>query len=355
MKKITAAVLTLLLTLLLFAAQAGSLTGTAFGAYTKPSCSHHWELQNVKKEPTCSQKGSAVYKCSKCGKKTTKTMKAAHTYGEWEVLQEATCKAYGKEKAVCQVCGKVTTRKIARGAHVFGEWVILREAEGSHTGKRVHTCAICGKKFTQTYYPAGTLWIDGEWTAEEIEVLQTELKRLGYFNGKITGEFNKATVAALKKFQKKNGLKADGVAWPDTLLLLGINQTPGTPIVRKDTKGSKLKLEVEMISPAQETYVPGDVITFEWTLTNNSKKNDAVDVLLYTYLTPYPKKKTDEEVAQPETLAAGENIKDTFEYVVSPEDADKGTIRLGFVARGKLKKTAVTSNTVGFRIEVEEE
>ena len=55
---------------------------------------------------------------------------------------------------------------------------------------------------------------------EDVIVLQTALREQGYYTGKIDGIYGKATVAAVKAFQKANGLEADGIAGPKTQGLL---------------------------------------------------------------------------------------------------------------------------------------
>ena len=54
-------------------------------------------------------------------------------------------------------------------------------------------------------------------TGSEVSDLQTALKALGYYAGDITGHAREKTVTAIKAFQSKYGLTADGVAGPDTL------------------------------------------------------------------------------------------------------------------------------------------
>lgn len=51
----------------------------------------------------------------------------------------------------------------------------------------------------------------------EVSDLQTTLKAMGYYSGDITGHAGEKTVAAIKVFQSKYGLTADGIAGPDTL------------------------------------------------------------------------------------------------------------------------------------------
>ena len=57
---------------------------------------------------------------------------------------------------------------------------------------------------------------------EEVKQIQTKLKRWGYYNGNVDGIFGSQTLEAVKYFQRKNGLKVDGIAGPDTLKAMGI-------------------------------------------------------------------------------------------------------------------------------------
>ena len=57
---------------------------------------------------------------------------------------------------------------------------------------------------------------------DEVIQIQTKLKRWGYYNGSIDGIYGSQTLAAVKYFQRKNGLTQDGVAGPATLRAMGI-------------------------------------------------------------------------------------------------------------------------------------
>lgn len=57
---------------------------------------------------------------------------------------------------------------------------------------------------------------------EEVIKIQTKLKRWGYYDGAIDGIYGTATKKAVELFQKKNGLKADGIAGKNTLEAMGI-------------------------------------------------------------------------------------------------------------------------------------
>lgn len=59
----------------------------------------------------------------------------------------------------------------------------------------------------------------------EVTQIQTKLKRWGYYNGAIDGIYGSKTVEAVKYFQRKNGLTADGIAGPRTLSAMGIQSS----------------------------------------------------------------------------------------------------------------------------------
>lgn len=59
----------------------------------------------------------------------------------------------------------------------------------------------------------------------EVTQIQTKLKRWGYYTGNIDGIYGNQTVSAVKYFQRKNGLTADGVAGPKTLSAMGITSS----------------------------------------------------------------------------------------------------------------------------------
>ena len=54
-------------------------------------------------------------------------------------------------------------------------------------------------------------------TGSAVKNLQTKLKKLGFYNASIDGDYGDTTVAAVKAFQKKYNLTADGVAGSETL------------------------------------------------------------------------------------------------------------------------------------------
>ena len=58
---------------------------------------------------------------------------------------------------------------------------------------------------------------------ETVKQIQQKLKRWGYYKGAVDGIYGSATKAAVKYFQSKNGLVADGIVGSKTLAALGIS------------------------------------------------------------------------------------------------------------------------------------
>ena len=56
----------------------------------------------------------------------------------------------------------------------------------------------------------------------EVSQIQTKLKRWGYYKGNVDGIYGSQTLAAVKYFQRTNGLTVDGIAGEKTLAAMGI-------------------------------------------------------------------------------------------------------------------------------------
>lgn len=59
----------------------------------------------------------------------------------------------------------------------------------------------------------------------EVKEVQRRLKQWGYYSGPVDGIYGAKTVEAVKKFQRKNGLTADGIAGKSTYAALGMNDS----------------------------------------------------------------------------------------------------------------------------------
>lgn len=198
---------------------------------------HDWQEQtSLAKSPTCTEKGSKTYKCSKCGE--TKVEEIPATGHTWKIHQIATnkseckCSVCGDTKAhdlkvvskdpatctkkgiihyVCKDCGKkvrdndpdapalghdwknqdgMCSRCNAQHTHDWGEWKTTTPADCTTEGEEVRQCNTCRFEETRTLAKTDHQW--GEWnittkpscTTEGEEVRQcqncqkTETKKL---------------------------------------------------------------------------------------------------------------------------------------------------------------------------------
>ncbi len=62
-------------------------------------------------------------------------------------------------------------------------------------------------------------------TNSQTKTVQNKLKRWGYYTGSVDGIFGAKTKAAVKSFQRKNGLVADGIVGKKTAAAMGITLT----------------------------------------------------------------------------------------------------------------------------------
>lgn len=116
---------------------------------------------------------------------------------------------------VCQSDSDTTYVKILSGEQAKKEFSV---SGGDLPSAKVGT-------FTQAQRKASTAdssnsYIKSNSTGENVKDVQTKLKALGYYSGTISGSVGPLTEAAIKEFQRKNGLTADGVAGPQTIAKL---------------------------------------------------------------------------------------------------------------------------------------
>lgn len=69
---------------------------------------------------------------------------------------------------------------------------------------------------------------------DDVKKVQSRLKTWGYYNGAVDGIFGSGTLAAVKSFQRKNGLTADGIVGPKTAAAMGITLSGGAPATTGD-------------------------------------------------------------------------------------------------------------------------
>lgn len=70
--------------------------------------------------------------------------------------------------------------------------------------------------------------VDAALTNSQVKTVQTKLKKWGYYTGSVDGIYGTKTKAAVKSFQKKNGLTADGIVGSKTASAMGLNLSSQT-------------------------------------------------------------------------------------------------------------------------------
>ena len=97
-------------------------------------------------------------------------------------------------------------------------------------------------------------------SGEQVEILQTRLRELGFYGGAIDGAFGPITDRGVKLFQKSRGLKQDGIVGPKTWDALEIQEAP--PSSKRPPKRPKNYADVKQIF--------GDPLATGWSSANLS-------------------------------------------------------------------------------------
>ena len=78
--------------------------------------------------------------------------------------------------------------------------------------------------FVETNYISSVVEVaSAALSTSQVKTIQTKLKRWGYYTGAVDGIYGPKTKAAVKSFQKKNGLTADGIVGKKTAAALGMS------------------------------------------------------------------------------------------------------------------------------------
>jgi len=89
----------------------------------------------------------------------------------------------------------------------------------------------------------------------EVRTIQEKLKRWGYYTGNVDGIYGSLTVAAVKRFQQKNGLAVDGIAGKNTLNAMGIMQSSSSGSSTNNSSNVNLLARAIYGEPRGEPYV----------------------------------------------------------------------------------------------------
>lgn len=91
-----------------------------------------------------------------------------------------------------------------------------------------------------------------------VTTIQTKLKRWGYFDGPVDGVYGSKTTKAVRSFQQKNGLTADGVAGPATLKALGMEQTGQNTGSQTGSSGGNASGDVALLAKVISAEARGE-------------------------------------------------------------------------------------------------
>ena len=97
-------------------------------------------------EPTCTDDGYTVYKCTSCGDEYITNVKNAIGHNYDKEIVNATCTTYGCVRYTCLNCGDCyeTDKQTALG-HRYTE--TTRAATCTEDGGQLHTCTVCGYEY----------------------------------------------------------------------------------------------------------------------------------------------------------------------------------------------------------------
>ena len=112
----------------------------------------------------------------------------------------------------CQNDGNTTYIKILSADQAKKAFSV---SNGNLPSKKVGTFTAAERKASASTSDSTYIKLNSSGSA--VKDLQTKLQKLGFYSAELTGNCGPKTVAAIKAFQEKYGLTADGVAGPTTL------------------------------------------------------------------------------------------------------------------------------------------
>ena len=232
------------------------------------------ETQDIKKLPhdfgewltleaaTCTAEGSRIHICRACNYTETSVIpKLPHSYGSWSVTKAPTCTAEGLQMHKCAVCGFEEVLAVAKTPHPYGEWTDSVPVTDHSMGVRIHTCTACGRSETQVYDPEGTLRRNSQ--GEAVRAMQKLLCDQNYLSAEnVNGVFDDVTERAVMTFQRVQGLKTDGIAWPQTQQRLQHEFSEWTTVVPLSRYADGVRARTCTICGYQEREIQTTAPTF---------------------------------------------------------------------------------------------
>ncbi len=98
-------------------------------------------------------------------------------------------------------------------------------------------------------------------SGDDVKALQTRLMELGYYTGKVSGNYLEGTQNGIRAFQENNGLKVTGIADPDTQTALFDPRAVGkNDVVKADTTPTPIPENNNFLVDDAETALENGVV-----------------------------------------------------------------------------------------------
>jgi len=116
----------------------------------------------------------------------------------------------------------------------------------SRRGTRIAACVLTAAILWMAGVPQASAAVYWGQSGSEVRRVQQKLKQWGYFTGTVDGVFGQQTYDAVVRFQKKNGLAADGVVGSGTAAAMGLSL--GGAVTASAFVGSSYTSDVELLA-----------------------------------------------------------------------------------------------------------
>ena len=109
-------------------------------------------------------------------------------------------------------------------------------------------------------------------TGSDVKELQTQLTELGYYKGKISGNYLESTQKAVEQLQKKNGLEVTGTADADLQEMIQAGKILASSEVASDTDTPAPNLAIYLVDENENSVpIPDEPVPFTKKLKSGSK------------------------------------------------------------------------------------
>ena len=122
----------------------GTNSGSGGENNNPPACNH--SITTERTEPTCTQDGQEVEKCTICGEVLSSNIILATGHRERTRRTEPMCTREGQEVRECTVCNEVLDSTIIPATGHAEDTMIIREATCTDKGEKLIKCTVCGEE-----------------------------------------------------------------------------------------------------------------------------------------------------------------------------------------------------------------